>query len=181
MVCSSTCPVMSSCLRIAPWFLKSTSAGACTCTLCWLAVITAKQIFVKKYRTMVIIISKSRFGSISIDRIRTTSSFSTFCLTEVVIIDPCVLCWLISCTAPMEQFVSQLSTRFVVTRCMGNIEMILNKIALRETGLSRIIAIKSGKLIYCVYYSNSFPGAKLKKLVQFLYVTRQRSVNIFKR
>ena len=59
--------------------------------------------------------------------------------------------------------------------------MILNKIALRETGLSRIIAIKSGKLIYCVYYSNSFPGAKLKKLVQFLYVRRQRSVNIFKR
>ena len=54
--------------------------------------------------------------------------------------------------------------------------MILNKITLRENGLSRIIAIKSGKLIYCVYYSNSFPGAKLKKLVQFLYVTRQRSV-----
>ena len=171
MVWSSSCPVMSSCLRIAPWFLKSTSAGACTCTLCWLAVITAKQIFVKKYRTMVIIISKSRFGSISIDRIRTTSSFSTFCLTEVVIIDRCVLCWLFSCTAPMQQFVSQvsqLSTRFVVTRCKGNTEMILNKIALRETGLSRIIAIKSGKLIYCVYYSNSFPGAKLKKLVQFL-------------
>ena len=175
MVCSSTCPVMSSCLRIAPWFLKSTSAGACTCTLCWLAVITAKQIFVKKYRTMVIIISKSRFGSISIDRIRTTSSFSTFCLTEVVIIDPCVLCWLFSCTAPMQQFVSQLC-RLLITRCMGNIEMILNKITLRENGLSRIIAIKSGKLIYCVYYSNSFPGAKLKKLVQFLYVTRQRSV-----
>ena len=64
---------------------------------------------------------------------------------------------------------------------MGNIEMILNKITLRETGLSRIIAIKSGKLIYSVYYSNSFLGAKLKKLVQFLYVTRQRSVNIFKR
>ena len=84
------------------------------------------------------------------------------------------------CTAPMQQFVSQLS-RFLITRCMGNIEMILNKITLRETGLSRIIAIKSGKLIYCVYYSNSFPGAKLKKLVQFLYVTRQRSVNIFKR
>ena len=80
MVCSSTCLVMSSSLCIAPWFLKSTSAGACTAkTLCWPAVITAKQIFVKKYRTMVIIISKSRFGSISIDRISTASSFWTFC------------------------------------------------------------------------------------------------------
>ena len=80
MVCSSTCLVMSSSLCIAPWFLKSTSAGACTAkTLCWPAVITAKQIFVKKYRTMVIVISKSRFGSISIDRISTASSFWTFC------------------------------------------------------------------------------------------------------
>ena len=80
MVWSSTCLVMSSRLWIVPsWFLKSTSAGACTCTLCWLAVITAKQIFVKKYRTMVIIMSKSRFGSISIDRISTASSFSTCC------------------------------------------------------------------------------------------------------
>ena len=60
-------------------------------------------------------------------------------------------------------------------------EMILNKIILHETGLSGIIAIKSSKLIYCVYYSDSFPGAKLKKSVQFLYVTRQRSVIIFKR
>ena len=79
MVWSSTCiapwKVMSSSLCIAPCLLKSISAGACTAkTLCWLAVITAKQIFVKKYRTMIIIISKSRFGSISI------SSALSFCL-----------------------------------------------------------------------------------------------------
>ena len=79
MVWSSTCvapwKVMSSNLCIAPCFLKSISAGACTAeTLCWLAVITAKQVFVKKYRTMNIIISKSRFGSISI------SSALSFCL-----------------------------------------------------------------------------------------------------
>ena len=80
MVWPSTCLVMSSSLCIAPWFLKSISARVCTAkTLCWPAVITAKQIFVKKYRTMIIIISKSRFGSISIDRIITASSFWTFC------------------------------------------------------------------------------------------------------
>ena len=83
MVWSSTCIVMSSSPRIAPCLLMSTSSGACTAkTLCWPAVITAKQIFVKKYRAMVIIISKSRFGSISIDRISllsTGSSFGTFC------------------------------------------------------------------------------------------------------
>ena len=55
MVWFSTCLVMSSSLCISP----------APCTLCWPAVITAKQIFVKKYRTMIIIISKSRFGSIS--------------------------------------------------------------------------------------------------------------------
>ena len=80
MVWSSTCIVMSSSPRIALCLLMSTSSGACTAkTLCWPAVITAKQIFVKKYRAMVIIISKSRFGSISIDRISTGSSFGTFC------------------------------------------------------------------------------------------------------
>ena len=78
MVWSSTCvapwKVMSSSLCIAPCFLKSISAGGCTAkTLCWPAVITAKQIFVKKYRTMIIIVSKSRFGSISI------SSALSFC------------------------------------------------------------------------------------------------------
>ena len=80
MVWSSTCIVMSSSPRIALCLLMSTSSGACTAkTLCWPAVITAKQIIVKKYRTVVIIISKSRFGSISIDRISTGSSFGTFC------------------------------------------------------------------------------------------------------
>ena len=83
MVWFSTCIVMSSSLCIAPCLVMSTSSGACVAkTLCWPAVITAKQIFVKKYRTMVIIISrltKSRFGSISIDRISTASSFGTFC------------------------------------------------------------------------------------------------------
>ena len=79
MVWSSTCvapwKVMSSSLCIVPCLLMSISAGACTAkTLCWLAVITAKQIFVKKYRTMIIIISKRRFGSISI------SSALFFCL-----------------------------------------------------------------------------------------------------
>ena len=80
MVWSSTCIVMSSSPRIAPCLLMLTSSGACAAkTLCWPAVITAKKIFVKKYRTVVIIISKSRFGSISIDRISTGSSFGTFC------------------------------------------------------------------------------------------------------
>ena len=80
MVWSSTCIVMSSSPRIALCLLMSTSSGACTAkTLCWPAVITANQIIVKKYRTVVIIISKSRFGSISIDRISTGSSFGTFC------------------------------------------------------------------------------------------------------
>ena len=83
MVWSSTCIVMSSSPRIALCLLMSTSSGACPAkTLCWPAVITAKQIIVKKYRTMVIIISrlsKSRFGSISIDKISTASSFGTFC------------------------------------------------------------------------------------------------------
>ena len=79
MVWFSTCLVMSSSLCIAPCLLMSISSGACTTkTLCWPVLITAKQIFVK-YRTMVIIISKSRFGSISIDRISTGSSFGTFC------------------------------------------------------------------------------------------------------
>ena len=75
----------------------------------------------------------------------------------------------------MQQFISQLSSQ------IPNHQMHLHYITLHETGLSGIIAIKSSKLIYCVYYSDSFPGAKLKKSVQFLYVTRQRSVNIFKR
>ena len=84
MVWSSTClapsKVMSSSLCIAPWFLKLISAGICAAkTLCWPAVITAKQILVKKYRTMIIIIIKRRFGFISIDRISTASSFWTFC------------------------------------------------------------------------------------------------------
>ena len=79
MVWSSTCLVMSSSLCIAPCLLMSISSGACTAkTLCWPALITAKQIFVK-YRTMVIIISKSRFGSISIDRIIIAISFWPFC------------------------------------------------------------------------------------------------------
>ena len=81
MVWSSTCLVIRikfSCLCIAPCLLKSTSAGACTAkTLCWRAVITAKQIFVKEYRKMVIIISKSRFRSISIDRISTSDDPNT--------------------------------------------------------------------------------------------------------
>ena len=99
-------------------------------------------------------------------------------------------CWpvatlLFSCNADRQQFVSQV---WFLSRCLGNdIDMILtvltilNKITLHETGLSGIIAIKRSKLIYCVCYSDSFPGAKLKKSVQFLYVTRQRSVNVFKR
>ena len=79
MVWFSTCLVMSSSLCIAPCLLMSICSGACTAkTLCGPVRITAKQIFVK-YRTMVIIISKSRFGSISIDRISMAISFWPFC------------------------------------------------------------------------------------------------------
>ena len=93
MVCSSTCLVMSSSLCIVPWFLKSISAGACVAkTVCWVAVITAKQIFVKKYRTMIIIIRKKQVW-IHFDKL---CSFFLFTDVETQNI---VMYWAISSTA----------------------------------------------------------------------------------